>query len=192
MGLELIEDGTLLKYSFEDVVFLPDGVKEIKSYTFARCISIKEIIIPDSVQIINDNAFCSTGLKSIVIPDSVAELGSKAFEHCRDLQTVIIGKGITALRDYTFRYCNKLTHIELPAGLQRVGYHAFEECYALKTVWVDGVEYQLRDKNSPKPVKLVFESLEQIRERIWQDYKNGLMDEFEYVDYEIAGDGYEY
>ena len=44
----------------------------------------------------------------------------------------------------------------------------------------------------PKPVQLVFDSLEEIRDKIRYDYENGLMDEFEYVDYQIAGDGYSY
>ena len=44
----------------------------------------------------------------------------------------------------------------------------------------------------PLPVRLVYDCLEEIRDKIRRDYENGLMDEFEYVDYNIAGDGYSY
>lgn len=105
---------------------------------------------------------------------------------------MVIGKGITQISDYTFRYCQSLEHLELPPGLERVGYYAFEECYSLRRVWVEGIEYRIRDSKAPKPVRLVFDSLEVIRNKILSDYKNGRMDEFEYIDYQIAGDGYHY
>ena len=53
-------------------------------------------------------------------------------------------------------------------------------------------EYRLRDPEAPRPVKLVLDNLEYIRDRIQSDYEDGLMDEFEYTDYNIAGDGYSY
>ena len=85
-----------------------------------------------------------------------------------------------------------MDHLELPPGLQGVGSDAFEKCYSLKRVWVNGIEYHLRDSSAPRPVKLVFDNLEFIRDRIRSDYEDGLMDEFEYTDYNIAGDGYSY
>ena len=45
---------------------------------------------------------------------------------------------------------------------------------------------------SKAPVQLVYDCLEEIRAKIRRDYENGLMDEFEYIDYYIAGDGYSY
>ena len=113
-------------------------------------------------------------------------------EKRRDRKSVVIGKGITELQSRTFESCQQLDHLELPATLKRVGSYAFERCYSLKKVWVDGLEYSLRDSEAPGPVKMVYDCLEEIRDRIQSDYDNGLMDEFEYVDYNIAGDGYSY
>jgi hypothetical protein len=195
MLFKITEDFVLEKDNFHDqteTVVVPEGVLKINRNAFSYCEHVKQVIIPDTVREIGNGAFHDSGITSIVIPDSVTELGSNAFADCRQLERVVIGKGITQISDYTFRYCQSLEHLELPPGLERVGYYAFEECYSLRRVWVEGIEYRIRDSKAPKPVRLVFDSLEVIRNKILSDYKNGRMDEFEYIDYQIAGDGYHY
>ena len=191
----VIKEDVLMEYvkdSPDEIIVIPPWVREIDGLAFRDCRNAKRIIIPDSVQKIGFSAFHNARFVSVVIPDSVTELRSEAFSHCSHLKRVVIGKGITELGQGTFEYCQQLDHLELPATLTRVGSYAFDHCYSLRTVWVDGREYRLRDPDAPKPVKLVFDSLEVIRDRIRSDYENGLMDEFEYVDYNIAGDGYSY
>ena len=188
-----IEDNVLNKYTGEEEkVVIPEGIEAIGGVAFSDCLSVKEVVIPDSVKSIGSYAFNNSGLHSIVIPDSVQELGRKAFEDCTNLEKVVIGNGVKRLPESCFHCCYHLDHLELPLGLETLGYRPFEDCYALRTAWVNGFEYRLRDEDAPKPVKLVFESLESIRKSILYDYNNGLMDEFEYIDYEIAGDGYTY
>lgn len=190
-----IEGTTLLAYDEdhqEPKVVIPDGVTVIAHSVFAGCNEVKEIIIPDSVQKIEFSAFRNSGLTSIVIPDSVTELGSGAFSECWRLTHAVIGRGITRLKDCTFETCQYLEHLELPEGLEHIDYHALVECYSLKTIWVNGREYRIRDPEAPKPVRLVFEHLEEIRDDIRAYYESGAMDEFEYIDYQIAGDGYDY
>jgi len=46
-------------------------VTEIKEYCFYRDETIQEVMIPDTVKKIGENAFRSTGIKSITIPASV-------------------------------------------------------------------------------------------------------------------------
>ena len=190
----IIEDVLMeyVKESPDEIIVIPPWVREIDGLAFRDCRNAKRILIPDSVQKIGFSAFHNAGFVSIVIPDSVTELRSEAFSDCSNLRSVVIGKGITELEYRTFESCQRLDHLELPATLKRVGSYAFERCYPLKTVWVDGREYSLRDPEAPKPVKLVLDCLEEITDRIKSDYENGLMDEFEYVDYNIAGDGYSY
>ena len=191
----VIKEDVLMEYvkeSPDEIIVIPPWVREIDGLAFRDCRNAKRIIIPDSVQKIGFSAFHNARFVSVVIPDSVTELRSEAFSHCSHLKRVVIGKGITELGQGTFEYCQQLDHLELPETLTRVGSYAFDHCYSLRTVWVDGREYRLRDPDAPKPVKLVFDSLEVIRDRIRSDYENGLMDEFEYVDYNIAGDGYSY
>ena len=47
---------------------------------------IKNIILPDTIQNINDNAFRSSSLESINLPTSVITIGNNAFENCKNLK----------------------------------------------------------------------------------------------------------
>lgn len=191
----VIKEDVLMEYANkepDEIIVIPPWIRVIDGLAFRDCKKAKRVIIPDSVQEIKYGAFHNAGFVSVAIPDNVTKLGSEVFSDCGHLKSVVIGRGITTLPDRTFEYCQLLDHLELPATLKSVETYAFEKCYSLKTAWVDGKEYQLRDPDAPKPVKLVYDSLERIRDRIQSDYDNGLMDEFEYVDYNIAGDGYSY
>ena len=78
---------------------------------------------------------------------------------CEYLEQVLPGEGIDRIESYTFRRCHSLEYLGLPSGLQAAGYDAFEECCSVKNAWVDGTEYRLRDRNAPRPVALVLESI---------------------------------
>ena len=64
-------------------IILPDSIKIIDELAFCRCTHIEEINIPNSVTSIGDNAFYSCyALKELVIPDSVTSIGNGAFYSC--------------------------------------------------------------------------------------------------------------
>jgi len=190
-----LDDNILVNYDYncqEETVVIPEGVEVIGRSAFYVCSKVRQIIIPPTVKEIRSCAFKESGIESIIIPDCVSDLGQEAFEDCQRLKSVILGNGISRIESYTFRRCQSLEHLELPEMLEKAGYDAFEECYTLKTAWVNGAEYRIRDLKAPKAVKLVYESLEATRRRFRAYAESGAMDEFEYTDYCIAGDGYTY
>ena len=194
--MKMIIENDVLKEceSTDEIIVIPDGIRKIANIAFHTynwdCRDVKQIIIPDSVEEIGWGAFSGLHLKSMVIPDSVKILGEEAFKDCARLESVVIGKGITELQSELFKSCYKLEHLEIPEGLEYVYTSAFEECYALRYAWLNGVKYHLRDKEAPKPVRLVGEALLSCKQRVIDYYESGAMDEFEYIDYQIAGDGY--
>ena len=188
-----IEGNTLVRYEYdhqEETVVIPDGIEVIGRSAFYVCSIVRQIIIPHTVKKICACAFMESGIDSIVIPDSVTDLEGEAFENCRNLVSVTLGNGISSIDSYTFRYCQSLEHLELPEGLESAGYDAFKECYSLKNAWVNGTEYRIRDSKAPKAVQAVYESIEASRRRYVRYAESGAMDEYEYIDYCIAGDGY--
>ena len=67
---------------------------------FAGCTSLKKVVIPDGIKIIDGRAFaCCASLSDIRIPDSVTSIGTSAFVGCRNLPPVTIGKQIDRI-DY--------------------------------------------------------------------------------------------
>ena len=83
----IIECGLLEEYAGPGGnVTIPDGVREIKSYTFAGCTALTRVTIPDSLTKIGTGAFQDcTGLISMTIPESVTEIGDEVFQGCENL-----------------------------------------------------------------------------------------------------------
>lgn len=99
------------------------GVEDMGSFVFRDCDALTYVTICDGVIEIGDLAFSDCdSLISVTIPDSVAEIGIQAFSFCDSLKNVIIGKGLTYLRDY---------------GGDWYSGHAFLGCLSLVNIVVD-------------------------------------------------------
>ncbi len=115
--------------------FIKTGTRIIANYAFARCSSITEIIVPNSVTHIGDFAFSECrGLKSIIIPISVLQIGEYAFNYCTDLENVEINEGVVTIGEYAFNYCIKLENVEINEGVVTIAYGAFYYCTALSGI----------------------------------------------------------
>lgn len=106
-------------------VNLPDGLVEIGEWAFADS-SITDVIIPDSVTTIGDDAFSGCeAITSISIPDSVITMGEGAFSGCLTLSNVTIGKGVSKLSSGVFGGCDNLIDVILSDGVEEIGKYAF-------------------------------------------------------------------
>ena len=67
----------------EKEVFVTDGLKMIKPYSFSKRFELINVIIPNSVIEIGEGAFeyCSS-LTNITIPNSVTSISGYAFNGC--------------------------------------------------------------------------------------------------------------
>ena len=73
-------------------VVLDESVKTIGDDSFKDCSSkLKEIVIPNTVTLIEQNAFSGcTSVKTVRIPVSVTKIADGAFFDCTDLETIFI------------------------------------------------------------------------------------------------------
>ena len=60
-------------------VILPETLEEINESAFEGCKSLETLELPDGLKIIEDNAFKNSGLRSIAIPSTVTDIGGTAF-----------------------------------------------------------------------------------------------------------------
>jgi hypothetical protein len=115
---------------------------------------IATIILPNSVKVIDDNAFSDNNFTSISIPESVDTIGRCAFEdsklltsivikrgfideeafaNCDNLQTVIVENGTIA--NSAFELCDKLESVVIKNG--NIGDNVFYGCDNLKSVVIE-------------------------------------------------------
>ena len=152
------KENLIMYYGTEENVVIPQGVKTIFP-AFMNNRTAKQIVIPDSVEKIQNNAFqYSTALTSIVIPNGVTEIGSSAFYGCSSLSSISLSSGlkkierrtfeftglksleipngVTEIEAYAFLNDHYLTSITIPDSVLRLGEEAFAQCYNLTTVYL--------------------------------------------------------
>ena len=121
---------SLFAYVAKDsIVHVPDGVVAIGSYAFGDKDNpndtITKIILPDSVEKIENHAFAfCTALKEIVWPENEnLFLGRNLFEGCSSLEKISIPKTVTNLEE--FKIPANLKEIEVHSDIVRIPYGCF-------------------------------------------------------------------
>lgn len=136
-----IPDGAFQGLTNVTSVSIGPGVKSIGSKAFSKT-AITELIIPSSVVSIGTSCFydCSK-LSHIVVPDSVKMVGEAAF--CgTDLKSAgPIGEGfdyefgwVKNIPDNAFSSCGELTEVYIPESCERIGNSAFRSCSNLNNI----------------------------------------------------------
>ena len=140
-----------------------DGTFFVRSYAFADSETLKNIVMPESVNRVGDaSVFANCIIENAVIPirllehlndeqrqqlvtlslfgDGVTEIGNSAFRNCTSLTSITIPDGVTSIGDWAFTDCSGLTSITIPYGVTSIGWGAFNECSGLTSITIpDGV-----------------------------------------------------
>ena len=112
-------------------VEIPYGVKTIRESAFLGCRHITSVTLPSTLQIIEKNAFSSTGVKSIVVPDSVTCIKERAFSSNEALVSISLPKNLSVIETDVLADCTNLKRIVIPEGTSKIEKNAFG-CYGYK------------------------------------------------------------
>ena len=115
---------------------IPDGVTRIEKSAFFNCTNLTSVTIPNSVKIIEDQAFASSDFTSLIIGNGITYFGTEAFQYCTSLTSVILVNGLKSIGDYAFQYCSSLTSVTIPNSVTSIGGGAFEYCSSLTSVTI--------------------------------------------------------
>ena len=88
-----------------------------------------DLVIPDAVTHINDNAFYNKGMEnltSIILNNGLISIGERAFYNCKDLTKIVIPASVTSIASEAFLRCTSLSKIMLGDKITNIGSQAFK------------------------------------------------------------------
>lgn len=133
-------DNTALAFSYGD----PFDV-EVLSNEYSDGIGVLTTL--GSPTIVNDNAFRSTKLKSIVLPETIVSIGTMAFRSTR-MASIALPDSLTTIKDSAFCESNYLTSILIPANVSSIGVNPFWGCSKLTSISVSEANKNYKSKNN--------------------------------------------
>ena len=120
-------------------IVLPDSITLIERNAFREC-DMTEISLPEGLLYIGWGAFLHCeNLKSITIPDSVALMEENVFMGCSSLKSVTIGKNLKTIADWTFSECINLRDVTLGENVSEIKLCAFADCVNLQSVTLNNL-----------------------------------------------------
>lgn len=137
------DDFALLKSSFTSLAYIDISATvttEIPASQFASNTTLKQILLPSTLETIGASAFSGSGLLSVTIPSSVSTVGDSAFSSTKSLESVIFEEGVKAIGSKMFHSATVLNSIKFATTIEEVGVNAFESTTALTSVDLDGLK----------------------------------------------------
>lgn len=106
-----IAEGTITKVDLT-------GATNIIYYAFAFQQNITEVIIPETVNLINVGAFsCCIALENVKIYPGVKQIGNEAFDTCISLKNITIPDTVTRIWSNAFANCSSLTNVYIKSPI---------------------------------------------------------------------------
>ena len=118
-------------------VTICEGVETLSYAALYRCRNLTSISLPSSLKSIEEVAFASTGITSLIIPEGVTEIKSGIAKDCY-LTELSLPSTLTTLPDYSLSYIFSLEEITVPASIDSIGQNVFSNCSSLKTIYIKG------------------------------------------------------
>ena len=85
----------------------------------------------------------NTGITSVILPNSVRIINNNAFRGCTGLTSIVIPEGVTNINDYSFQGCTGLTSVTIPASMVNINAQSFQDCTNLTSVTFMGSNTRL-------------------------------------------------
>lgn len=90
---------------------LPSTLTSIGQYAFSYC-SISELALPDGL--LSLGSFTGNPITELVIPNSVTSICDNAFQECTELTRVVLPAGLETCGQLVFSGCSQLSQVVMP------------------------------------------------------------------------------
>ena len=115
----------------------PASLETIEKNAFAGCDALTNISFPKNAQLkeIGEHSFAvCVRLKEISLPDGLEKIGDSAFVNCLALQKANLGKGLLEIGPEAFLHDNAMTSLTVPDTVSAIGDRAIEDHHEKLTV----------------------------------------------------------
>ncbi len=125
-SLVIKEEALIKAFNLNPFLSIPYGIKVLKNECFFNQTALSEVIMADSVCVIEDNAFdgCER-LKSILLSPNIERIGRSAFSDCISLRVLTLPVSLTELGFGAFNGCKNLSDVRIFNNLHTVEGAAF-------------------------------------------------------------------
>lgn len=129
-----IRDGFLYDYSGKTLILCPK-------------LRGNKVTVPDGTKYIAKIAFRNnSNITELILPDSLISIGEQAFSGCMSLYFIDFGKGLSQIGDskhstFVFSNCHELKTLHIHSNIKSIGTSAFLNCHSLQEIIFDeGIE----------------------------------------------------
>ena len=114
-------------------ITLPESVTVIEDNAFSSCSDLKELVLPTGLTTIGKAAFSDVGLIDIDLPNGLQSIGISAF-NSTNFTDIVLPDSVTDIGAYAFQGCGKLESVTLPKNITELKDGTFQFCWNLKTI----------------------------------------------------------
>lgn len=125
-------------------VTIGDKVSRLPSGLFTGNTNVTEVILPESLEVIDKYAFDGcVNLEYVHLSDNVSKISDNAFSGCRSLSDLHWPLHLDSIGRDAFHGCESLTVISLPEGTRSVAEYAFYGCENVHTLYIASTIYDI-------------------------------------------------
>lgn len=101
-------------------LIIQNGCKRVAKKACMGVLKLEQVVMPDSLEVLEDYAFAHTGLKRLECGCSLKTIGERSFFHCKELSHVTLNAGLESIAAYAFAGSG-LEGIVVPASVRFIG-----------------------------------------------------------------------
>ncbi len=106
-------------------IVIPEGITAIGDEAFWGCCALKEVKLPKSITTIREGAFEKSSVETINIPGSVRTISKNVFANSQ-LRNITISEGVRNIGEGAFSECANLSQIDLPSTITSIATDSFK------------------------------------------------------------------
>lgn len=122
-------------YAYDGDVTIPQAVglsgktylvTAIGENAFKSATNLESVTLPEGLIIIGNEAFRSSGVKTVSLPSTLSSLGASAFRECKNLQGIVLPDALKDVAEYSFYGCSNLKTVSFGNQTVSIENNAFE------------------------------------------------------------------